>query len=89
MTEIHTDAALAARAQDWLDHLDPEITQADDPKELRRIGLAKRDIAHAESELHSAVQQARRAGFTWAEIGLTLGVTRQAAQERFGEPART
>ncbi|WP_328315514.1 DUF3887 domain-containing protein [Streptomyces sp. NBC_00388] len=36
--------------------------------------------------LKLCVQQARDAGHTWQEIGGLLGVTRQAAFQRFGKP---
>jgi hypothetical protein len=36
-------AAAAARA--WLDSLDPAIGPAEDPRDLRRIGLALGDVA--------------------------------------------
>ena len=36
--------------------------------------------------LELCVQQARDAGHTWQEIGELLGVTRQAAFQRFGKP---
>jgi len=35
-------------------------------------------------DLVEAVRQARSRGFSWTQIGTTLGVTRQAAQQRFG-----
>lgn len=34
----------------------------------------------------SAVEQARDAGCTWQDIGDVLGVSRQAAFQRFGKP---
>ncbi|MFC8681674.1 hypothetical protein ACFT30_09135 [Microbacterium ureisolvens] len=44
--------------------------------------------ARAETEvraiLHSAVTAARAGGASWARIGAELGMTRQAAQQRFG-----
>ncbi|MFJ9908409.1 DUF3887 domain-containing protein [Streptomyces sp. NPDC101152] len=40
----------------------------------------------AEQVLKLCVQQARDAGHTWQEIGDLLGVTRQAAFQRFGKP---
>ncbi len=83
------DDELLTKAEAWLDALDPATTPADDPKELRRIGLAKRDMHMADSELRDAVRAAREAGYTWADIGMTLGVSRQAAQARFREPAHT
>jgi hypothetical protein len=48
-------------------------------------------VQGAESEidagLQAAVQRAREAGHTWAEIGQVLGSSRQAAFQRFGRPA--
>ncbi len=39
-----------------------------------------------EDGMRAAVQRARQAGHTWAEIGELLGTTRQAAFQRFGRP---
>lgn len=38
----------------------------------------------SETTLHAEVTEARAAGVTWASIGQALGVTRQAAFQRFG-----
>jgi|HubBroStandDraft_6_1064221.scaffolds.fasta_scaffold103670_4 hypothetical protein len=38
----------------------------------------------ADVQLRHAIREARRAGVTWDHIGLQLGITRQAAQARFG-----
>lgn len=35
---------------------------------------------------HLAVQMMREAGATWEDIGEALGISRQAARERFGKP---
>jgi hypothetical protein len=82
-----SEAERLVKAEAWLDALDPATTAAEDPRELRRVGLAKRDIAAAEEELRHAVHDARAAGHSWSAIGRTLGVTKQAAQERFRAPA--
>ncbi len=37
----------------------------------------------ADEGLNMAVDRARRFGLSWTEIGLALGITRQAAQQRF------
>lgn len=53
------------------------------------LGLVRRArdaSALAGQALTLAVQQARDAGHTWQEIGDLLGVTRQAAFQRFGKP---
>jgi hypothetical protein len=34
------------------------------------------------------VEEARRAGCSWTEIGQRIGVSKQAARERFGDPRR-
>jgi hypothetical protein len=48
--------------------------------------LAVRSAADAiEDATRFAVSQAREAGHTWQEIGELLAVTRQAAQQRFGD----
>lgn len=67
-----------------LDDLDPATVQARDAVHFRRIIAAKEGVAHAERELHDAVRAAREAGDSWLSIGLALGVTKQAAQKRFG-----
>jgi Holliday junction resolvase-like predicted endonuclease len=50
------------------------------------------DIAAAAGELEGALRQAvaglRRKGYSWAEIAARLGVTRQAAQQRWGASGR-
>jgi len=78
------DTTVTRDAEVWLDRLDPTAVPAEDPDDLRRIGLAQRDIETAETELHKAVAASRAAGRSWAQIGMVLGVTRQSAQERFG-----
>lgn len=78
-------AATAAEA--WLDSLDPEATTAENPMDLRRIGLALRALADDQREVDEAVAAARENGRSWGEIGLVLGISRQAARERYGQPA--
>ncbi len=55
----------------------------------REDDLALLRIAHvandsAESCLALQVGIARKAGYTWAEIGEVLGISRQGAEQRFG-----
>ncbi|SDY52820.1 hypothetical protein [Herbiconiux ginsengi] len=85
-TKLHTAVDESTRAEELLDVLDPKVTPAEDPRELRRIGLALRAAQAADTELRAAVSAARAAGYTWADIGLTVGTTRQAAQARFRQP---
>jgi len=47
------------------------------------IAAAQRDADTAEHALNAAVARARQAGLSWSVIGAQLGVSRQAAQQRF------
>ena len=56
------------------------------PSYLDLVRNALRAHQLAEQVLKVCVQQSRDAGHTWQEIGDLLGVTRQAAFQRFGKP---
>ncbi|OMB79269.1 hypothetical protein [Mycolicibacterium conceptionense] len=71
--------------EDWLDNLDVNPGDARDARHMRRITAAATALADAESELIAAVADARRAGDTWAMVGTALGISRQAAYQRFGK----
>lgn len=60
--------------------LDPDAS-ADQLAIVARASIAERD---AREHLHQAVTAAKAGGHSWAAIGDTLGLTRQAAQQRFG-----
>jgi hypothetical protein len=62
----------------------PVLRGDDDPLELVRAAHEVQD--RAEALMVAAVQQARDAGRTWQEIGEVLGVSRQAAFQRYGKP---
>lgn len=79
MTTINT-----GHEADGLDQLNPETHPARDAASFRRIIAARRAVDDADRSLHDAVQAAREAGDSWTVIGAALGVTRQAAQKRFG-----
>jgi hypothetical protein len=46
--------------------------------------VADRELTLADLSLRRQVMVARRHGHSWAAIGFVLGITRQAAQQRFG-----
>ena len=54
---------------------------------LDLITEADRRYRNAELELRLLIAQARKDGIWWEEIGAALGVTKQAAQQRFGRNA--
>lgn len=58
----------------------------DEGSPLHALSVALAAVREAEGRLREAVDAARDAGHTWAEIGDVLGTTRQAAFQRFGRP---
>ncbi len=59
-----------------------DTNDGDDPlAALLEISRAKRDLAAAEAV---AVRRARIQGYSWAEIGTLLGVTKQAMHKKYG-----
>lgn len=79
--------------QDILDHADELAKKFDDfdPEQAQEISpeeylLQRAVIERARSEQHiiDAVIGARRAGMSWLSIGVLLGTSAQAAQQRYG-----
>lgn len=84
----HTDDEIerAAKRFDQLaDELDPATTNVDDTNDLRVIATAS-DAARAnQARLQEAVAVARAHGRSWNHIAVALGVSRQAARQRFAQ----
>lgn len=78
-----------ADTEAWLDRLDPETlaSQDADAADLRSIGEALHAVAASDLRLAEQVATARANGRTWTQIASILGVSKQAARERFSEPA--
>ncbi len=74
----------AIEAESWLDNLDPDTLKAEDIADLRAIVVAVSHIADSEHQLANAVQSARSNGRSWSRIAIMLGVSKQAARQRFG-----
>lgn len=55
---------------------------------VQRVRDDARRLERVESDLRAAVCRARDEGATWQELGDALGISRQAAQQRFGGGAR-
>ena len=56
------------------------------PAGLAAVQVASELAAVSAAALRLSVDQARAAGHTWQELGDVLGVSRQAAFQRFGHP---
>lgn len=72
-----------------VNQLDPSIAKdmesgADPLATLRLVELTAALNTEAEESLRGTVDSARAAGLSWEQIGDTLRVSRQAAQQRFG-----
>ncbi len=80
--------AAAADAEAMLDSLDPATTPVEDTADLRGIAAAINEVAAAEANLSAAVAAARSQGRSWARIAMVLGVSKQAARQRYGPPPR-
>lgn len=74
----------AADAEAWLDSLDPSSVTSEDTADLRAVAIAMGAVTDAEKALRVAVHAARRSGRSWGRIAMVLGVSKQAAQQRFG-----
>ncbi|MGI9822220.1 hypothetical protein [Agromyces sp. Marseille-Q5079] len=91
MTDLHDAITLAvldaaALDRDILDgnlesHLTPE-------QHLALIHAGSDAEGEARAILRQAVESARAGGVSWAAIGAELGMSRQAAQQRFGDASK-
>ncbi|AXL10875.1 DUF3887 domain-containing protein [Microbacterium foliorum] len=75
-------AAALARAQAVAGLLHSRESRA---TAMRLVGAAAGLKAEADRLLATSVEDARRAGATWQEVGDTLKISRQAAYQRFGQ----
>lgn len=67
--------------------LDPSLERrldTDPQAHLDLVLVARRAHDQTNKLLHGAVTSARAAGWSWEAIGTALGMSRQAAQQRFG-----
>ena len=83
----HTDGEIeraAKRFEQLADELDPATTDGVDIDDLRAIAVASEAARADEARLRKAVEVARAHGRSWNHIAVALGVSRQAARQRFG-----
>lgn len=81
-------AEALAQSEAWMDAVNPDEVPEDavnDRKDLRQIGMALISMEVAEQALVSAVANARANKRSWTDIANVLGVSRQAARQRFDD----
>jgi hypothetical protein len=83
----HTDDQIeqaATRFEQLADKLDPATAQVDHTDDLRQIASVSDAVRADEARLREAIEVARGHGRSWNQIAVALGVSRQAARQRFG-----
>lgn len=86
----HTDSEIEQAAQRFerlADELDPDTAKAERTDDLREIAAAAEAVRVDDVRLHEAIALARAHGRSWNHIALALGVSRQAARQRFANKA--
>jgi hypothetical protein len=76
------------RAAKLAEELDPSGIPMDDTTDLRTLAEAVDSVRAGEARVRELVARARANGRSWGEVGIALGVSRQAARERFAEKTR-
>ena len=88
----HTDEEIeraAERFEGLADELDPETARVLVTEDLRGIADAAQTLRDDEARLREAVEVARAHGRSWNQIAVALGVSRQAARQRFADKVQT
>lgn len=86
----HTDDEIeraARRFEQLADELDPATAEVDHTDDLRAIAAVSEAVRADEALLREAVEVARAHDRSWNEIAVALGVSRQAARQRFTDKA--
>ena len=88
----HTDEEIdraAARFEQLAEELEPETARVLVTDDLRGVAEAAQTVRDDEARLREAVQLARAHGRSLNQVAVALGVSRQAARQRFADKART
>jgi hypothetical protein len=75
----------ARRFEELADRMDPagaDVLRIDD---LREVAIVSEAVRTDEERLREAVAAARTHGRSWNQIAVALGVSRQAARQRFAD----
>ncbi len=71
----------------WAERVESTDLREADTEALRTIAELAERREEVEAELTEAVGSARQAQRSWSEIGMMLGVSKQAAQRKYGSKA--
>lgn len=84
MKDMNPREERAAALERWAERVEPETLRRAEPEALEVIAelAALRDRTNR--ELAASVAKAREAGLSWSQIGAELGVSKQAAQQKYG-----
>lgn len=69
---------------DWAANREPPFTGETAEGFVEAITVAHLVADEARTSLHRWIDAARRTGLSWTDIGNALGISKQAAQQRFG-----
>ena len=73
--------------EEWADRVTAAELRPADMGSLRLIAPLADERARLDRELTAAVVASRQEGHSWAMIGVMLGVSKQAAQQKYGAKA--
>jgi hypothetical protein len=73
----------ASRFEKLADELDPATAEVERTDDLRAIAAVSEAVPSDEARLREAVEVARAHDRSWNQIAVALGVSRQAARQRF------
>ncbi len=83
--EVTTTRAERAEALEaWAERIDPAELKEAGIETLRAIAELAEMLHGVDEKLIDAVRSARHARRSWSEIGTMLGVSKQAAQRKYG-----
>ena len=68
----------------WAEKVDSTELKEADTETLRAIAELAEMLHGVDEQLTDAVRSARKAHRSWSEIGTMLGVSKQAAQRKYG-----
>ncbi len=77
--------AAARRFERLADELDPDAAKVDRTDDLRQVAAISETLRAEEAQLRETVNVARVNGRSWNQIAVALGVSRQAARQRFAD----